>query len=304
MIYTLTLNPAVDYVIHVEKLNIGSILRSTDENVFFGGKGINVSAVLHELEVQSVAMGFLSGFTGKEIENGLTRKGIKNDFVYLEKGFTRINIKIRSREETDINGNGPQIEDKDFAALFKKLENLQDGDMLVLAGSIPGTLPKDTYEKIMASFSDKKINFVVDAAGQLLVNALKYRPFLIKPNTDELSEIFSVRISSVDDAAKYALKLQEKGARNVLVSMGADGAVLLDESGSRHFMPAFKGKVINTVGAGDSMVAGFIAGYEKRHDFEYALKLGTAAGSATAFSEGLGDSATIKSILENILKNK
>ena len=300
MIYTLTLNPAVDYVTHVEKLKVGNILRSNNENVFFGGKGINVSAVLHEHGIQSVAMGFLAGFTGKAIEDGLTQKGIQNDFVYLEKGFTRINIKIRSDQETDINGIGPKISDTDFKILSEKLKKLKDGDILVLAGSIPGTLPKDTYEKIMASLSDKKINFVVDAAGELLVNALKYRPFLIKPNTDELGEIFSTKVETVEDAAKYALRLQGKGARNVLVSMGADGAFLLDQTGRKHYMQAFEGNVVNTVGAGDSMVAGFIAGYEKTRDFEYAMKVGTASGSATAFSEGLADIDTINSILKKM----
>ena len=298
MIYTVTLNPAVDYVTHISKLETGNIMRSEKESVFFGGKGINVSTVLHELGVLSVAMGFLAGFTGKAIEDGMKSKGILTDFVYLENSFTRINIKIRADEETDINGRGPDISTEKMATLLDKLERTHDGDTLVLAGSIPPSLSENTYERIMERQEGKKINFVVDATGKLLLNSLKYKPFLIKPNTSELSEIFSKEITGVEESLKYAARLQEMGAKNVLVSMGAKGAVLLDEYGKDHYMPALDGKVVNTVGSGDSMVAGFIAGYEKMHDYDYALKLGTASGSATACSEGLADADMINRFMK------
>ena len=297
MIYTLTLNPAIDYVVHVDEMKVGNILRSSNANIYFGGKGINVSAVLREHGVASVAMGFLAGFTGKAIEQGLAEKGIRSDFIYLDGGLTRINVKIRAHEETDINSPGPDIDEKALWLLFDRLSQLKDGDMLIFAGSIPPALPDNTYEKIMQGIGGKNIRFVVDATGELLVSSLKYRPFLIKPNAQELGEIFSQNITCSEDAFRYAAKLQESGARNVLVSMGADGAVLLDETGKRHYRKAYTGKVINTVGAGDSMVAGFIAGYEQTGDFSYALKLATASGSATAFSEGLADRKTIQALL-------
>ena len=298
MIYTLTLNPAVDYVVFVDELVGGKILRSRSDMFFFGGKGINVSWILNELGIRSVAMGFLAGFTGKAIEEGLSDRGIGCDFVYPENGFTRINVKIRSDRETDINGKGPDITENEYTLLLEKLDCLCDGDVLIMAGSIPPTLPDDVYENIMKRLREKKIEFVVDAAGELMVNALKYRPFLIKPNMSELGEIFSRNLISVSDAVEYSAKLQKMGARNVLVSMGADGALLLDEYGKQHFMPAFPGKVVNTVGSGDSMVAGFVAGYSKTADFDYALKLGSAAGSATAFCEGLADMKLIYKCME------
>lgn len=299
MIYTLTLNPAVDYVLHLDKLTPGSIGRSHNESVFCGGKGINVSLILQEHGIPSVAMGFIAGFTGTAIEEGLREKNLQTDFVRLHNGFSRINIKIRAHEETDINGEGPQIGNDDLNALFTKLDNIQSGDTLVLAGSIPSSLPRDIYKTIMDTLSDREIRFVVDATGELLMSALAYRPFLIKPNNEELGEIFSTEISSPDQAIVYAAKLQEKGARNVLVSMGGKGAVLLDEKGQKHYMPAYRGEVVNTVGAGDSMVAGFLAGYEQTKSFAYALKLGSASGSATAFCEGLADIEQIKNVLNN-----
>ncbi len=300
MIYTVTFNPAIDYVVHVSPFEIGNINRSDKETAFFGGKGINVSLILNELGLESTALGFIAGFTGKAIEQGIADKGIKSDFVHLNKGLTRINVKIRSNEETDINGMGPDIEKEEINKLFEKLESLKKGDTLVLAGSIPNSLPSDIYEKIMQRLFDKEIRFVVDATKDLLLNSLKYKPFLIKPNNDELGEIFSAEINTPEDSLKYAKKLQEMGAVNVLVSMGGKGAVLLDEFGDEYYMPAIEGKVVNTVGAGDSMVAGFIAGATKKSDYEYALKLGTAAGSATAFSEGLAEKPLIKRLLEEI----
>ncbi len=287
MVYTLTLNPAIDYVMHLDALNVGEIQRAQSESAFFGGKGINVSFVLNELGIPSVATGFVAGFTGEALQNGISALGLKSDFIKLERGLTRINVKIRAGNETDINGNGPDITENDVEALIKKLSMLQKGDILVLAGSIPATLPLDTYERIMASLEDRGVHFVVDAAGELLMNCLKYKPFLIKPNNDELGEIFGVKITTPEQVLSYAERLRSAGAYNVLVSMGAKGAVLLDSNGRRHYIKARGGEVINTVGAGDSMLAGFLAGFIKSGDYEIALRLGTAAGGATAFSEGL-----------------
>lgn len=300
MIYTVTFNPAVDYLIYVPQLTAGSIIRSEKERIFFGGKGINVSLVLRELGIESTAMGFIAGFTGNAIEQAIRSEGIHTDFVRLKSGFTRINVKIRSGSETDINGQGPKITEDDVKALFEKLARLKSGDILVLAGSIPNTLPSDIYEKIMAQLSGKGIRFAVDATKDLLLNSLKYRPFLIKPNNEELGEIFGVNIDTPDDALKYAERLREKGAVNVLVSMGSKGAVLADENGERHYIPAVSGNAVNTVGAGDSMVAGFIAGYFQKSDYAYALKLGTASGGATAFSEGLAKKHEILGLLKNM----
>ena len=298
MIYTLTLNPALDYVAHVQSFAVGSIMRSTEEGVFFGGKGINVSTVLHVLGVPTVAMGFLAGFTGKAIEEGLKKQGIPCDFVYLKNGFSRINIKIRSAQETDINGQGPDIDDAALSALMAKLQTLESGDTLVLAGSIPPSLPQNIYEQIMQSLDGRGVRFVVDATGKLLLSALAYKPFLIKPNREELSELFGAEVQTDADIELYARKLQALGARNVLVSLGGDGAILFDENKNVHKRAAFPGKVVNTVGAGDSMVAGFIAGYEEKQNYAYALLLGSATGSATAFSEGLATLDTIQKIMQ------
>lgn len=300
MIYTVTFNPAIDYLVYVPELSAGSIIRSEREKTFFGGKGINVSLILRELGIKSTAMGFLAGFTGSAIEQAICSDEIRTDFVHLKNGFTRINVKIRSDCETDINGQGPEISEEEIKSLFLKLEKLNSDDTLVLAGSIPNTLPDDIYERIMELLSPKGVRFVVDATKDLLVNSLKYHPFLIKPNNDELGEIFGVKIDTPDEAAKYAFKLKEKGAVNVLVSMGGKGAVLVDENSKQHYAPAVLGKVVNTVGAGDSMVAGFVAGYTQKKNYEYALKLGTAAGGATAFSEGLATAKQIKDLFENM----
>lgn len=300
MVYTVTFNPAIDYVAHVEDMRTGSINRLTSEEIYCGGKGINVSLVLRELGVPSRALGFVAGFTGKAIEEGVADSGVETDFVHLEKGCTRINVKIRSGQETDLNGRGPEIDDGAIMRLYEKLDRLQDGDMLVLAGSIPGGLPADIYEKILAHLSEKKIRAVVDATGELLLNVLKYRPFLVKPNHHELGEMFGVTLSDVDEIVNYARKLKELGAVNVLVSMAGDGAVLVDEAGEVHRCGACRGTEKNSVGAGDSMVAGFIAG-SADGDYEYALKLGTAAGGATAFSDGLAKREMIGELLKQLL---
>ena len=296
MVYTVTFNPAVDYIVHTKELRAGATNRSDSEEIYFGGKGINVSIVLSELGVKSKALGFVAGFTGAAIERGVSEKGIDADFVHLSGGFSRINVKIKSDEETELNGQGPKIPDEAVQQLFAKLDELQDGDTLVLAGSIPSSLPSDIYERILARLSGRKIRAVVDATKDLLVKVLKYQPFLIKPNNFELGEIFGVELHTTDEIVKYAEKLHEMGARNVLVSMAGDGAVLLDETGKTHVCGVCRGTVKNSVGAGDSMVAGFIAGCEKA-GYEYALKLGTAAGGATAFSEGLATKEKINELL-------
>lgn len=299
MIYTVTFNPAIDYVVYTDEMKVGSVNRSKNEAIYFGGKGINVSFVLRELGITSKALGFAAGFTGDAIEKGVAEKGIETDFVHLDNGFSRINIKIKSGDETDLNGQGPRISDNALKELFKKLDGMKDGDTIVLAGSIPATLPPDIYEKILEYLSAKKIKAVVDATGELLLNVLKYKPFLIKPNNHELGEMFGITLTTKEEIAQYAAKLKDMGARNVLVSMAGDGALLLDENGKTHICGVCKGTLKNSVGAGDSMVAGFIAGSQEG-DYEYALKLGTAAGGATAFSDGLAQRDEIYRLLEQL----
>lgn len=302
MVYTVTFNPAIDYVIHMEDVILGATNRSEGEEMYFGGKGINVSVVLRELGTESKALGFIAGFTGEAIEKGLAGMGIDTDFVLLETGNSRINVKIKSKEETELNGQGPDIDGKAIEALFEKLDCLTDGDSLILAGSIPASLPSDIYERILERLSGKNIRVAVDATKDLLLNVLKYKPFLIKPNNHELGEMFGVELKTDEDIEKYARKLQDMGAVNVLVSMAGDGAMLIDEYGKTHRCGVCKGTVKNSVGAGDSMVAGFMAGAIKG-DYEYALKLGTAAGGATAFSEGLAVKEKISELMETLNKH-
>ena len=299
MVYTITFNPAVDYVVHTDEIAVGGVNRTKSEEIYFGGKGINVSIVLSELGVKSRALGFVAGFTGDAIEKGVTQKGVETDFVHLENGFSRINVKIKSKTETELNGQGPNIDDKDLNLLFEKLDKLSDGSTIVLAGSIPDSMPADIYEKILERLQNKNIKAVVDATKDLLMNVLKYKPFLIKPNNHELGEIFGKTLETTEEIEKYARKLKEMGAQNVLVSMAGDGALLLDENGKTHICGVCKGTVKNSVGAGDSMVAGFIAG-SAQGDYEYALKLGTAAGGATAFSDGLAKKALIDELLTQL----
>lgn len=299
MVYTVTFNPAIDYVVHTGEMKLGATNRSEREEMYFGGKGINVSIVLRELGIASKALGFMAGFTGEAIEKGLADMGIDTDFVHLKNGNSRINVKIKSAEETELNGQGPDIDDKAIKALFEKLDTLSDGDTLILAGSIPSSLPSDIYEQILAKLSEKKIKVVVDATKDLLLNVLKYKPFLVKPNNHELGEMFGVELKSDASIEKYARKLQLMGAVNVLISMAGDGAMLIDEHGKMHRCGVCKGKVKNSVGAGDSMVAGFTAG-SLQGDYEYALKLGTAAGGATAFSDGLATKEKIAELLETL----
>ncbi len=297
MIYTVTFNPAVDYIMRTDEFVSGKTNRSFKEEIYFGGKGINVSVVLKELEIDSVAMGYVAGFTGEAIEKGIREKGIITDFVHLTDGFSRINVKIKSGEETELNGQGPDVPKEAAEELFSKLDGLNCGDTVILAGSVPKSMPQDTYEKIMQRFSGRGIRFVVDATGELLLNVLKYKPFLIKPNNQELSEIFGCDIKSAEDVVKYAKELKGMGAVNVLVSLGKDGAVLVDEMGNVHVEKAISGTLINSVGAGDSMVAGFLAGYTCTKNYEYALKLGIASGSATAFSEDLAKKEDIMNLM-------
>lgn len=299
MVYTVTFNPAIDYVVHTGEMKLGATNRSEREEMYFGGKGINVSIVLRELGVESKALGFTAGFTGEAIEKGLADMGINADFVRLKKGNSRINVKIKSAEETELNGQGPDIDEGAINALFEKLDSLTDGDTLILAGSIPSSLPSDIYERILERISAKNIRVAVDATKDLLLKVLKYKPFLIKPNNHELGEMFGVELETDEDIEKYARKLHEMGAVNVLISMAGDGAMLIDEFGKMHRCGVCRGTVKNSVGAGDSMVAGFTAGVLNA-DYEYALKLGTAAGGATAFSDGLATKEKITELLQTL----
>ena len=295
MIYTVTLNPCSDYVIGIDSIKTGELNRTNREEIFIGGKGINVSLVLKELGVRSVAMGFVAGFTGTEIEKRLNEVGIETDFVRLKDGNSRINVKILSEQETEINARGPEISEGDIKEFFDKLDTLKDDDVLVLSGSVPSSMPSDIYETILKRLSGKKIMTVADASGDLLKRTLKYKPFLIKPNNVELGELFGVKLKTADECEEYARRLKEMGAVNVLVSLAGEGALLIDKDGKGHKIKAFGGKVINSVGAGDSMVAGFIAGMLKG-DSGYALRLGAACGAATAFSEGIAKREDIEKL--------
>lgn len=298
MIYTVTFNPSLDYTVTVEHFTEGIVNRTKDEIIYPGGKGINVSMVLKNLGYESTALGFLAGFTGKELQRLLEEKGIATEFISVEKGMCRINVKIRSNQESEINGQGPIICEEDIAKLYEKLDTLRDGDILVLAGSVPGSMPASVYMDIMQHLQNRNLQIVVDATGNLLGNVLQYRPFLIKPNHHELGEIFGVTINGKEEAAFYAQKLQEKGARNVLVSMAGEGAVLVTEDGSTYRAKAPEGKVINSVGAGDSMVAGFLAGYLENGDYANALRMGVCTGSASAFSEELATGEEVRKLLQ------
>lgn len=298
MIYTVTLNPSIDYIVRLDKLVNGITNRTTGEEYYYGGKGINVSLVLAELDLDSTAYGFVAGFTGKAIENGIRNDHIITDFIKLKNGISRINIKIKAGEETEINGQGPHINEEELERLLQKVDRVANGDTLVLAGSIPNTMPDDVYERMMERIRFKDVRIVVDATKQLLVKSLKYKPFLIKPNRQELSEIFDVEINTEEDIIRYAKELQKLGARNVLISLGGDGAMLVDENGDVHKAGVLKEKVINTVGSGDSMVAGFTAGYVKTGDYGYALKLGSVCGNATAFLPGLATKEKIDELLK------
>lgn len=300
MIYTVTLNPSIDYVIKLDHLNNGSVNRVSEENVYPGGKGINVSRILKTLGYDNIATGFVSGFTGDFIINSLNELDIKSDFIKLESGFTRINVKIKSDEETEINGRGPHISEEKLNELFNKLDKLKEDDILILAGSIPSTLNENLYEVIMDKVKASKAKVVVDATKNLLMNVLKHNPFLIKPNNHELEEIFNVKLHNEEDIIIYANKLKDMGAKNVLISRGKDGALLVTEDNKVYLSNVPKGNVINSVGAGDSMVAGFVCGYLNTNSYEEALKLGAASGSATAFSSDLAKREFIDELVNHI----
>ena len=301
MIYTVTFNPAIDYVVRLDKaLEVGEVNRAAGADCVLGGKGLNVSGALHELGCESVALGFVAGETGAWLERGLAAQGLRTDFIHLDHGMTRINVKIKAGEETELNGAGPAIPASALHALEEKLDALTESDVLILAGSIPSSMPQDTYERLLARLDGRGVRCVVDATRALLVNVLPYHPFLIKPNNHELGEIVGRKLHTDEEIAAAARTLQEKGARNVLVSMAGDGALLLDEEGQTHRIGCPKGKVVNSVGAGDSMVAGFVAGYLQSGSYAQALRLGTACGSATAFSLGLATKEKIDELLAQL----
>ena len=299
MIYTVTFNPAIDYVVHTGGLVLGSVNRSQSEEMYFGGKGINVSMILAELGVRSIALGFVAGFTGEAIEQGVRSKGIETDFVRLPDGNSRINVKIKSGEETEINGQGPDIGPEAIEKLYARLDKLTEGDTLILAGSVPSSMPSDIYERIIGKYSGNGVRMVVDASKDLLLKVLRFHPYLIKPNDFELAEMFGVELSSDADIIKYAGELRKMGACNVIVSMAGNGSLLLDSEGNVHRYGVCRGTVRNSVGAGDSMLAGFLAG-SADGDLDYGMKLGTACGGATAFSEGLADRAMIDEMLAQL----
>lgn len=302
MIYTVTFNPALDYVVWVDHFTTGSVNRTAEEKIFYGGKGINVSAVLASLGYPSTALGFVAGFTGDEIERGVKTLGFSSDFIRVKKGMSRINVKLKSEEESEINGRGPEITTEDVNELFRKLEHLKAEDILVLSGSIPATIDSRIYEMILEKLEGRGILAVVDAEKDLLLNVLKYHPFLIKPNNHELGEMFGVVLENDAAIVEYARRLQDIGARNVLVSMAGDGAMLVAENKEIYHLGVAKGIVRNSVGAGDSMVAGFLAGYLENKDYAHALRLGTAAGGATAFSDGLGTRDEIMRLYQEVGK--
>ena len=302
MIYTVTFNPALDYIVRVEQFNVGEVNRAAYSEIMAGGKGVNVSLVLKNLGHESTALGFAAGFTGEKLVRDLKDKGCRTDFIFLEQGMTRINVKIKGQEETGINGEGPEITPVAIRAMMIKLERLREGDILILSGSIPKTLPEDIYEKVIVRQQGKNVRIVVDATKNLLKETLEYHPFLIKPNHHELGELFGVTISNPEEALSYAEKLQQMGAVNVLVSMAGEGAVLLDEYGNKHMSPAPEGRLVNSVGAGDSMVAGFMAGYLETKNYEQAFRMGIAAGSASAFSEFLATREETMEVLEKTFK--
>ena len=302
MIYTVTFNPSIDYIVRLAQFTAGEINRVNYEQILPGGKGINVSIVLKNLGHDSTALGFLAGFTGTAVQEQLRSFGVTDDFVHLDAGFSRINVKIKAQSETEINGQGPVITEAAQHALFEKLDRLKCGDTLVLAGSIPNTLPDDIYERIMEHLVGRGIRIVVDATKSLLRRVLKYHPFLIKPNNHELGEMFGVTLKTDDEIVRHAKKLQEEGATNVLVSMAGEGAILLTAEGVFHRSAAPKGRLVNSVGAGDSMVAGFLAGFmESGGDYERAFHMGVATGSASAFSENLATRAEALALLKTIV---
>ena len=300
MIYTVTFNPSLDYIVSCDDFILGQTNRTTKEIIYPGGKGINVSIVLRNLGLDTTALGFLAGFTGGEIKRLILKEGIKNEMIEVNNGFSRINIKLRSSQESELNGMGPSIDEQSIKKLYQKLDNLTSDDILVLAGSIPSSMPSNIYSDIMDYLKDKNMKIVVDATKDLLLNVIPYKPFLIKPNNHELGELFNVKLNTREEVVPYARKLQELGARNVLVSLAGEGAVLVDENGEIYSSKAPKGKVINSVGAGDSMVAGFLYGYKTFNNYNEAFKYGICTGSASAFSEQLAKLDEVIDLYKNL----
>lgn len=301
MIYTITLNPSLDYLMEVNSLKIGSTNRSNEEMIRLGGKGLNVSAVLSRLGYESIALGMVAGFVGDEIQRLAEKEGIKTQFIHLEEGCSRINIKLKGINETEINGAGPMISSDAIKELFDELTMFQEGDVLILSGSIPISLPANLYETILNVLKSKKVMSVVDATGELLLNTLKYHPFLIKPNLDELSSLVQRRLHNKEEIIEAMQELKQRGAVNVLVSRGRDGAILMNEQGDVFDCRALSGDVVDSVGAGDSMVAAYVAGYLKTGNELSALNLAVAAGCACAFSDGLPEIEDIRACYEKLL---
>lgn len=300
MIYTVTFNPSLDYIVTVNDFRLGETNRTASEQMLPGGKGINVSTVLENLGFDNTALGFVAGFTGREIVSKVREFGFQSEFIELDEGWSRINIKMKDFDGTEINGQGPAISGAALQALLEKLDGLKEGDVLVLAGSIPASIPETIYAEIMKRLDGKGVLTVVDATNDLLMEVLPYHPFLIKPNQHELGAIFGVELDTQESVVPYARKMQEQGALNVLVSMGGKGAVLLDTDGEVHMLPAPEGTLVNAVGAGDSMVAGFLAGWLEKKDYEHAFRMGVSAGSASAFSERLATRAEVETLYRSI----
>lgn len=302
MIYTVTFNPSLDYIVSVNDFQLGLTNRTDSELILPGGKGINVSTILMNLGIDSTAFGFAAGFTGEEIIREVEAMGIRSDFIKIDSGISRINLKLKNIDGTEINGSGPEISEAKIEELLRKLDILGEGDILVLAGSIPASMPADMYSTIMERLQHKNVTFIVDATKDLLINVLKYKPFLIKPNNHELGELFDVKLTTREEVIPYGKKLQKQGARNVLISMAGEGAVLVAEDGSVYEAPAPKGTLVNAVGAGDSMVAGFTAGWIEKKDYRHAFYMGVSAGSASAFSEYLATKEEIMDLYEKVSK--
>ena len=302
MIYTVTFNPSLDYIVGVDEFKTGKVNRTAEELILPGGKGINVSTILMNLGIDSTAFGFAAGFTGEEIIREVEAMGIRSDFIKIDSGISRINLKLKNFDGTEINGSGPEISEEKIEELLRKLDILGEGDILVLAGSIPASMPADMYSTIMERLQHKNVTFIVDATKDLLINVLKYKPFLIKPNNHELGELFDVKLTTREEVIPYGKKLQKQGARNVLISMAGEGAVLVAEDGSVYEAPAPKGTLVNAVGAGDSMVAGFTAGWIEKKDYRHAFYMGVSAGSASAFSEYLATKEEIMDLYEKVSK--
>lgn len=300
MIYTVTLNPSLDYIAECKDFTLGATNRTSSEIIYPGGKGINVSIVLSNLGDRTTALGFLAGFTGEHIDSLIKDMGISSRMIRLNEGMSRINLKLKSKEETELNGMGPNISIIDIARLYQKLESITEDDILVLAGSIPPSVSEGLYSDIMERLKEKKIKIVVDATKDLLMNVLDKKPFLIKPNIHELGELFNVKLDSADETLSYALKLKEMGAVNVIISMGKDGAMMVDAYGKSYTMNSPEGKLVNSVGAGDSLVAGFLHKYLETGNYEEAFRYGVCTGSASAFSSALATKEEVEKLYREI----